>query len=440
MPLIDNGFVRIADGIIQDLGDMGRMPAPSGDVGVIDANGQLVLPGLINGHTHCAMTLFRGLADDLDLVSWLNEHIFPAEASHVTEEMVYWCSKLAAAEMLLSGTTTVADGYFHSDAVARACRDAGLRAVVGHGVIDFPAPGIPDPAQNIAIAEDFITTWTDRDPLITPAVFAHSPYTCSPATLTAAKRLASDHGLRFFIHLAESAQEAGMLLDARASSPVRHLQVLGLLDHATVCVHSVWLDDEDLDILAASGSHVVTCPQSNLKLASGTARVGEMLARGIGTGLGTDGCASNNSLDMFREMDMLAKIQKVQGLNATALPAGQVLACATRAGAALLGLEKIGGLAIGNRADLITVDLRVPHLTPFYNADLLVYAAKGSDVSTVIVDGRIIVRDRSIVTFDLDETLSEVEKIAAPLKEKGEPENSSEGTHHVNQGLGPGTL
>ena len=416
-PLIPHGFLRIEGGLITDLGIMGRMPQAEGAT-IIDAGRKLLMPGLINGHNHCAMTLFRGLADDLELMTWLNDHIFPAEAAQVNDEMVYWCSKLAAAEMLLSGTTTVADGYFHAGEVARACRDAGLRAVTAQGIIDFPAPGVPDPSRNVEAVEDFIDNWQGKDPLITPAVFAHSPYTCSPATLTRAKALANLRQVRFFIHLAETRQERGMLIDPRGASPVRHLQALGLLGAGTVCVHSVWLDDEDLDILAATGASVVTCPQSNLKLASGTARVVEMLARGIGVGLGTDGCASNNSLDMFREMDMLAKVQKLQRLDATALPAWQALRCATTGNAAVLGLPGMGRLAVGCRADLLLLDLRAPHLTPFYNQDLLVYAARGSDVHTVIVDGRIVVKDRRILTFDLEETLSQVEKLAGSLGQK----------------------
>jgi 5-methylthioadenosine/S-adenosylhomocysteine deaminase len=429
-PLIANGFLRISGGVICDIGDMSLMPS-SVDGKIIDANGKLLMPGLINGHNHCAMTLFRGLADDLELSAWLHDHIFPAEAAHVNPDMVYWCTKLAAAEMLVSGTSTVADGYFHADAVARACRDAGLRAVVGQGIIDFPAPGVPDPARNVETVEHFIDAWAGLDPLITPAVFAHSPYTCAPATLARSKSLADTCKVRFFIHLAESRQESGMLIDPRGTSPVRHLQALGLLDSNTVCVHSVWLDDEDLDILAAAGAHVVTCPQSNLKLASGTARVVDMLARGITVGLGTDSCASNNSLDMFREMDMLAKIQKLQALDATALPARQALACATTGNATLLGLPGLGKLAVGCRADLLLLDLRAPHLTPFYNQDLLVYAGKGSDVHTVIVDGRIVVQDRKLLTFDLEETLLEVGKIAGFLQNKI-PYTNAGGQQNVN--------
>jgi 5-methylthioadenosine/S-adenosylhomocysteine deaminase len=429
-PLIANGYLKIAGSLISDIGDMSEMPSAESAT-IIDAGRKLLMPGLINGHNHCAMTLFRGLADDLGLSAWLHDHIFPAEAAHVNPEMVYWSSKLAAAEMLLSGSTAVADGYFHADAVARSCRDAGLRAVVGHGIIDFPAPGVPDPARNVETVARFIDDWEGRGPLITPAVFAHSPYTCSPATLTRAKNLADKRRVRFFIHLAESRQETGMLIDPRGTSPIRHLQALALLDSNTVCVHCVWLDDEDLDILAATGAHVVTCPQSNLKLASGTARVARMLARGITVGLGTDGCASNNSLDMFREMDILAKIQKLQTLEATALPARQALTCATTGNAALLGLPGLGRLATGCPADLLLLDLKAPHLTPFYNQDLLVYAGRGSDVHTVIVNGRIVVQDRKLLTFDLGETLLEVEKMAAALQKNRRPTNTR-GQKNVN--------
>lgn len=421
--ILTPAFLEIAGRDISALGLMDRLPS-SAAATVIDARGQLLMPGLINGHNHCAMTLFRGLADDLDLISWLNGHIFPAEAACVNPEMVSWCSKLAAAEMLLSGTTSVADGYFHADAAAAAFRDAGIRAIVAQGVIDFPAPGVPDPGRNIEMLEGFIDLWLGKDPLITPAVFAHSPYTCAPATLQRAKAAADRHGLLFFIHLAEGQNEAGMLIDARGTSPVRHLKALGLLDARTVCVHGVWLDDEDLDILAAAGASVVTCPQSNMKLASGTARVTGMLDRGIPVGLGTDGCASNNSLDMFREMDLLAKTQKLANLDATALPARQALACATTGGARLLGLPQTGRLAVGCRADVVLIDLKAPHLTPFYNQDLLVYAARGGDVRTVIVDGRIVVRDRRIAAFDLEETLTAVERLAGGLAQyrQGDPD------------------
>jgi 5-methylthioadenosine/S-adenosylhomocysteine deaminase len=325
--------------------------------------------------------------------------------------MVYHCSKLAAAEMILSGTTTVADGYFLEDQAAQAFVDTGMRAVAAQGIIDFPAPGVPDPTQNIETAARFLDTWQGRHPRITPAIFAHSPYTCSNQTLQLAKELATARQAPFFIHVAESRQEQGMIQDPQGTSPIRHLAALGLLDQHTICIHGVWLDNEDLDLLARNGAGVVVCPQSHLKLTSGMAPVSAMIERGIRVGLGTDGCASNNSLDMFREMDLLSKSQKVHTLDATALPARQALSCATINNAALLGLNNIGQLRPGSKADLILLDLQQPHLTPCYNQDLLVYGAGGADVHTVIIDGRLVMEDKKILSFDIQETMREVRRL-----------------------------
>lgn len=414
-PLIDNGYLLTRDTTIAKLGEMTvHENLPEADT-VIDGHGKLLMPGLINSHNHCAMTLFRGLADDLELTAWLQEHIFPAEAKHVSPEMVYWCTRLAAAEMLLSGTTCVSDAYFFSAESARALRDCGMRAVVGHGVVDFPAPSVPDPKKNIETVAGFIDDWFGRDPLITPAVFAHAPYTCSPATLTKAKALADERGVRFLLHLAESPHEQGMIIDPQGSSPVKHLAALDLLDSNTVCVHTIWLDEEDLDILAKSGAHVITCPQSNLKLASGIAGIPEMLAAGINVGLGTDGCASNNSLDMFKEMDILAKLHKVNSLEATAVPAGQVLQCATTNNGKLLGIPDIGRLEVGCQADMVLLDLQTPRLMPFYSADLLVYGASGADVESVMIAGDMVVKNKKIHSFDLEETMAGIREMASSL-------------------------
>lgn len=412
--LIHDGFLAVSGATISAMGSMRDLPELPGARN-INCGGKLLMPGLINGHNHCAMTLFRGLADDLALSDWLHGHIFPAEKLHVSREMVYWCTRLAAAEMLLSGTTCVADGYFFSGDAARALRDCSMRAVVGHGVVDFPAPSVPDPKKNIETVASFIDEWQDADPLITPAVFAHAPYTCSPQTLTRAKDLAEKRGVRFFTHLAESEREADMIIDLRAATPLKHLAALGLLDKNSVLIHAVWLDEEDLDILAVSGAHVVSCPQSNLKLASGVAKIPEMLAGSVTVGLGTDGCASNNGLDMFREMDLFAKLHKLTRLEATTMPARQALSAATTANAELLGLPDLGRLAVGNRADLILLDLKAPHLTPFYNPDLLVYAASGSDVHSVMVNGRLVVENRKILSFDLEETVAKVREMARAL-------------------------
>lgn len=412
---IDKGFVAVQDGRIYHVGSMDDLVTSSAHT-VVDAGGCLVMPGLVNSHCHGAMTLFRGLADDLELMTWLNEHIFPAEAAHVNPEMVYWCSKLAAAEMLLSGTTLVADAYFYEADAARAFSDAGLRCVASHGVIDFPAPGVPDPAKNVAAVSRFIDQWQEQDTLVTPAVFAHSPYTCSNTTLINAKELARSRGVQFFIHLAESKVEQGMIAEPQGSSPVKHLEALGVLDENTVCIHCVWVDDEDTDILARNQCKVVVCPQSHLKLASGMAPLAGMLDKAITVGLGTDGTASNNGLDMFREMDICAKVQKVRTLDPVGVKAGNVLHMATGGGAEVLGMEKgYGTIRAGSPADLILVNQKRPHLQPFYGPDLLVYAAQGSDVQSVIVNGKLVVHGGQLLTVDVDEIMDRVRGLAERL-------------------------
>ncbi|MFC1827559.1 amidohydrolase [Thermodesulfobacteriota bacterium] len=414
--LIENGFISIKDDTISALGPMATLSDSSKAEKTIDATGQLAMPGLVNTHTHAPMTLFRGLADDLPLMAWLNEHIFPAEAKSVNKKMVYWCTKLAAAEMILAGTTTVADGYFLEDNAGKAFIDCGIRSVVAQGVIDFPAPGVPDPAQNVAMAAHFIDRWQAKNKLITPAIFCHSPYTCSPDTLKRAKKMARLKDVMLFIHLAETKTEVEQILKQQNTTPVRYLDSLGILDKDTLCVHCVWLKEEEIEILAKSGAKVSTCPQSNMKLGSGIAPLKKMLAAGISVGLGTDGCASNNTLDLFSEMDMCARLHKVKDLDPTALPAKAILEMATNGGASVLGLaDDIGSLSPGKKADIILLDIMQPHLQPFYHPDLLVYAASGADVSTVIINGKLVMQDRQILTFDVGQAMSEVRKLARNL-------------------------
>lgn len=409
-------FIAISGSRIARIGPMAECPAS--ETGVrLNGQGRLAMPGLINGHCHAPMTLFRGMADDLPLMAWLQDHIFPAEARCVNPEMVYWCARLAAAEMLLGGITTVADGYFLEEEVARACAETGMRCVAAQGVIDFPAPGVADPSQNIEAARCFLEQWQGRDPLITPAVFAHSPYTCSPQTLMRAKELTRNYRVPLFIHVAETRDEIQQIANPMAATPIRHLDVLGLLDRDTICIHSVWADDQDLDILAERQVGVILCPQSNLKLASGRAPLLAMLERQIRIGLGTDGAASNNSLDMFREMDLAAKIQKISPCNPVAIPADRILAMATSGGANALGLSPDHGLLTpGAPADLILIDLTQPHLQPFHSPSLLVYSAGAADVRTVIVNGRLVVHNRELLTIDLQDTMDRVRRLAAPSK------------------------
>ncbi|HIJ79592.1 MAG: amidohydrolase [Desulfobulbaceae bacterium] len=415
--LQDNGYLAITGSKISDLGPMAKLAGNVSGRQIIDVQGNLVMPGLVNTHAHGAMTLFRGLADDLELMSWLNEHIFPAEAAFVEPEMVYWCSKLAAAEMILAGITTVADGYFHEDAAARAFAEAGIRAVAAQGVIDFPAPGVPDPVENIKAAAEFIEKWQGANPLITPGVFCHSPYTCGPQTLARAKELCRAKGAPFFIHVAETGQEVAQLEKEHGLTPIAFLHDLGLLDRDTVCVHGVWLTDADLALLEKSGAGVASCPESNMKLAAGLAPIGRMRAANIPVGLGTDGCASNNDLDLLQEMGMCAKLHKMAAGDATVLPGRVMLAMATAGGARVLGMgEKVGALRPGMDADCIVVDLARPNLTPFYNQETLVYAGRGSDVVTSIINGKVVMAKRELLTFDLGETMTQVRRISRRVK------------------------
>ena len=413
-PLANKQWLLCQGNTIHSFGSMDTIPSePAAQH--IDGTGKLLLPGLINAHNHSAMTLFRGMADDLELNEWLSEHIFPAEAKNVTPEMVYWCSKLAAAEMILSGTTTVADGYFHEEQAARAFLDCGLRAVPAQAIIDFPAPGVPDPKMNIQAAEDFLSQWQGRDERITPALFAHSPYTCAPQTLQQSKALATKYNAPFFIHIAESRHEQQIIIDPQGTSPIQHLAALDLLDSATVLVHCVWLDDKDRDIIKKSKAGAIICPQSHFKLASGLAEVTKLIDQRIPTGLGTDGCASNNSLDMFQEMDFLAKSQKLRTLDATVLPASQALTAATKSNAQILGFSDLGTITAGHKADLILLDMNKPHLQPCYNSDFLTYNACGSDVETVIINGTIVLQEGKFLSFDLEECMTEVQKLARTL-------------------------
>ncbi len=417
--IIRDGFVAVSDGRIADIGPA----APDGTcpraTTRVDADGGIVLPGLVNTHTHLPMVLFRGLADDLPLMTWLQAHIFPAEERHVSPETVRPATLLACAEMMLSGTTTCCDGYFHEESVAAAVAEVGIRAVLGQGVIDFPAPGVTDPSDNIAHAEAYTERWRDRSPLITPSIFCHSPYTCSAQTLQRAKRAAGD--LLFQVHVAETESECRQIREERGRSPIAYLDRLGILDERTLVVHGVWMESGDRDLLRRRGAAVSHCPQSNMKLASGVAPVAGMIADGISVGLGTDGCASNNTLDLFRTMDMAAKLHKAATGDPTVMDARTVLRTATMGGAEALGLaDRIGSLSVGKSADLVILDPHRPHLEPLHcPVSHLVYAADGADVRDVMVAGRWVVRDRCLQTLDWSAAGDAVNRIAAAILPEG---------------------
>lgn len=413
--IIQRGWIGVRAGRIEALGAQADGGPPPGGQETIDAHGGIVMPGLVNTHTHLPMTLFRGLADDLPLATWLQEHIFPAERALIHPESARWGALLACAEMILSGTTTCCDGYFYEDRVAQAVQQAGLRAVLGQGVIDQPAPGVPDPAQNLVLARGFCQNWLGRAETIQPSVFCHSPYTCSRDTLVQAKQLCDDFGLLFQVHAAETRWEVEHIRALTGATPVAHLDRAGVLDERTLLAHGVWVDDADVACIAERRARVSHNPESNLKLASGVAPVAQMLAAGICIGIGSDGCASNNDMDLFYAVDLASKLQKVACRNPTVLPAPAAIRMATIEGARALGLDhQVGSLESGKQADLIILDTRVPHLTPMHQpASAVVYAAKGSDVHTVMVAGRWLLKNRQLQTLDVEEIMFQVNRMVA---------------------------
>jgi 5-methylthioadenosine/S-adenosylhomocysteine deaminase len=418
--VLDDGAVAVADDRIVAVGATSLLAAEIEAETLLDASGCLVMPGLINLHTHAAMTCFRGLADDLSLQEWLHEHIFPAETSYLSEESVYWATLLAVVEMIKSGTTTFCDGYFYEDGTARAVSASGIRAVLAQGVIDFPAPGIPDPRINLKAAEAFLFRWQGKSPCLIPSVFCHSVYTCSPETLVRAKEICTEHGVMLQIHLAENQAELAETQQRYGRRPVDHLQALGLLDANTLCHHAVRVNEEEIEILATGAVGVSHNPESNMKLASGVAPLPKMLAAGLKVGLGTDGCASNNNLDMFQEMDTAAKLHKVHQGDPALSSARQVAAMATHGGAAALGMAgDLGSLESGKKADVIIVDLNQPHLTPMYEpCSHLVYAARGADVRDVVIDGRVVMRERQLLGIDEEEIIARVREIADNIRSR----------------------
>jgi 5-methylthioadenosine/S-adenosylhomocysteine deaminase len=418
MEIIEDSIVGIKDGLIVAVcqnKDSGRAAFQTKET--IDASGCIVMPGLVNTHTHLPMVCFRGMADDLPLMEWLTGHIFPAEARFVNKKMVYDGAMLAMAEMIMSGTTTFCDGYFFEDTITEAVSIAGMRAVVSQGFADFATPDNPMFDKMMAAAKRFVTRWQPHAPMITPAYFCHSPYTCSPATLVNVKEAAHEAGILYLMHLLENKDEIDTILNRYGKKPVQHLLDLGVLDDQTVAVHCNWLTKEDMAVFADLGVKVSHNPESSMKLAAGVAPVPEMLQHNITVGIGTDGCASNNDMDMFREMDTAAKIHKVTLLDPTVMSAETVLKMATIDGAKVLGLNKlIGSIETGKQADIILVDMNQPHLTPLYNCySQLVYAARGADVKTSIINGKIVMKDRQLRTIDLPTAMKNVRAIAADI-------------------------
>ncbi|MRR14936.1 MAG: amidohydrolase [Deltaproteobacteria bacterium] len=384
---------------------------------IINADRSLVMPGFVNTHSHAAMTCFRGIADDLELMDWLNNYIFPAEAKNVTPRLAYWGSLLACAEMIKSGTTTFCDMYIFEEETARAAKEAGVRCLIGEVLFDFPSPNCKTPEEGLAYTRRLAEKWRD-DPLVNIIAEPHSLYTCSSDLLRKAKIIADDYNLMIGTHLLENQAELDQLRQKFGKSAISFLDDIGYLNERLLAFHCVCLSPDEIKRLGEKHCKVSHNPASNMKLANGIPPVPEMIEAGITVGLGTDGCASNNTLDMIREMSTAAKLHKVASLDPTVMDAKTVVRMATQNGARALGMEHLtGSLAVGKKADIIVIGLDKPHLTPIYDAySHLVYAACGADVDTVVINGKVVMEDRRLLTINESEVMNEVRELAVQIK------------------------
>jgi 5-methylthioadenosine/S-adenosylhomocysteine deaminase len=416
---IRNGAVAIGGEKIIAVGKKEEIESRYAAGDIIDAKDSLIMPGLVNCHNHAPMTYFRGLADDLDLMDWLNNYIFPAEAMFVNKEFSYLGGLLACAEMIKSGTTTFCDMYIFEDEVARAAKKAGMRCLLGEVLFDFPSPNFKTPEEGLKYSELLIENW-ENDPLVNIFVEPHALYTCSFDLLRESKKLADKYGVYLGTHYLESRSEKEQLTEKFGKSPTHFLRDIGYLSERFIAFHCVCMEEEDIQIFADHSCKVVHNPESNMKLASGIAPVPEMISAGVTVGLGTDGCASNNNLDMFQEMDTAAKLHKVAKLDPTVMDAKTVVRMATCEGAKSLGMENtVGSLKAGMKADIIIINLNKPHLTPLYNEySHVVYAVNGADVDTVLINGNVVMKNQKLLTLHEDEIMAAVEETAIRIKKQ----------------------
>jgi len=420
--VIENGAIAIRGDRIVGVGARAEIDRQFQAKQRLDRPDAILAPGLINTHTHAAMSLFRGIADDLKLQDWLEKFIFPAEAKNVSPDFVRWGTRLGCLEMLLGGTTTFTDMYYFEDVVAEVAKEAGMRGVLGETIIGFPVADNKTPAAALQFTEKYLQRFAN-DPLVVPAVAPHALYTNSDETLKASRALADKYKVPLIIHLSETKKENDDAMAQRHMSPTKILDSLGVLTGRTVAAHGVWVDDDDLAILKSRGVGVAHCPSSNMKLASGVAPVVKMLSLDMAVGLGPDGPAgSNNDFNLFEEMDLAAKLAKVTTNDPRALPATAALEMATIRGARVVGMEKeIGSLEVGKRADMIVVGTDRAHGTPMYDPiSQMVYALKADDVRDVMVNGKPVVRDARILTLNAVQILQKAAeyraKVSASLK------------------------
>ncbi len=409
---VKKGSVLIEDDKIVDIT---RSNSSNGADEIINGEGKFLIPGLVNTHTHLSMSLMRGLADDLPLDVWLNDHIWPVEA-HLEGEHCYAGALLSALEMIKSGTTTCNDMYFFMDDVARAIDKAGMRGLLCHGMIDLfsEEKRKAEYKETLRIIEKCHNTADGR---IQVALGPHTPYTCSTELLNWVRKKADEKGLRIHIHVSETEKEVEDSLNDRLKRPFEYLEDIKFLGPDVTAAHSVWLSGAEISLIKDNNVKISHNPLSNMKLASGISPVSDLLANDVCVSLGTDGAASNNNLDLFQEMKTSSLLQKVRKLDPTVLPAGKVLEMATINGATALGMEKeIGSIEVGKKADMVLVDMKAPHMAPYRNpVSHLVYSAEGADVSTVICNGQILMREREVLVMDEVEVIQMAENAAEDL-------------------------
>ena len=416
--ILQDGSVAVRGDSIVAVGPRAEIEARYQSAQVIDARGHLVLPGFINGHTHVPMTLFRGLHDDVTLNDWLYKYIFPAEAKNVNEEFVRWGTRLAAAEQIHAGVTTFADMYYFEDAIAEETKTAGMRGVLGETFIDFPAPDNKSEAEMLAYTEKFLKRW-QGDPLIHAAAAPHAIYTCSKKTLQDSATLARKYHAPILIHVSEMKKEREDSEKANGMSPVAYLDKIGVLGPDIVAAHCIFVDEADRKLLSERGVGCVHNPSSNMMIASGVSPVAEMRAAGVAVGLGTDGPAgSNNDLDLMEEIDLAAKLAKISKMDPLALNAKAVVEMATIDGARALHMEKeIGSIEAGKKADFVLISLNEPNAVPMYDVYAqIAYSLKGSDVDTVVIGGRVVMRDRKLLTIDEAKVLEKARDYGKSVK------------------------
>jgi len=417
-PVLEKGAVVIDKGAILAVGPAAEISAKYRAHEKLPGKDRIVLPGLINGHTHAAMTLLRGIADDRELIDWLQNYIFPTEVRFVDPEFVRIGTELACWEMIRGGTTTFVDMYYFPDSVAQVVERCGLRALVASSVIDQKSPDAADAAEGLRRAGEFVRRWKGKNSRVMPIVGAHAMYTVKPEQLKQLRALALELGVPISIHVSESRFEIDYSQKNFGKTPIQHLEALGFFAGPTIAAHVVWPTEEDIPILVRRHVGVIHNPSSNMKISSGTAPVTAMLKAGVTVGLGTDGAATNNDLDMWEEMRLAAFLQKVSTMDPKVVPAATALRMATAGGAEAIGLgDKIGSLTPGRRADLIQVSLADPHFTPLYDViSHLVYVAHEQDVASMVVEGKVLMRDGKVLTVDTARVRAEANALAAKIK------------------------